>query len=219
VIASRSQFLSNLNVQQQLLTSQSLSTTQQVSVPQSPLLSLPSGGGFGQDDLLPLPVRVPLTNFDLGVDDGLRGKDAAPAPDGMGASILDQLFREWPATAVHQSDAQSQSSDRDATPAALAETHSQTSTGAQTGVVPAPEQHLFKFAVTGEESDSPGSALNNDGQTLAAERVEGGASAAALNAEGNERVSASLALLALACPVGRELRAKQQRRPGLESAV
>jgi len=171
----------------------------------SPSIGSPSRGGFGEEEVLPLTIpNSPLNSFDMGIDDALRGED-------LGA--LDQLFREWPLAVQAQPQAEN-SAVEDQAPAA----QPPVSDEGQPAVAPQPAQQLFDDGPLTQSSattEDPGAALRGGSTPLMVEQGQNSAADAAGSAISNEQLSLGLAVLALAYPVGRERRAKQQRRPSL----
>ncbi len=175
----------------------------------------PGRGGFGQEEVLPVAIPdSPLNSFDMGIDDALRGEDLSRANDILGGGALDQLFREWPLAVQAQPQAESSPVEVQ-TPAVQPPIRDEV----QPAVVPQPAQQLFddgpltQSSATTETSADPGAALRGGSTPLRVEQSQN--SDAAGSAISSEQLSAGLAVLALAYPVGRERRAKQQRRPSL----
>lgn len=204
-----------------------LPTIQPVSVPTPSTFALPSRGGFGQEDYQPLAIPdSPFTSFDIGVDEALRGQRSAPDVDGTGLSVLDQLFREWlpavpsPKNDTHSVFEKNVSDESQAAPRAD-EPPAPADNDVKLLVVPPAEENLStqwpltETSATDGAGDNQGSALAGANGLLVAERPENSTPPAAASTDGNDLAVASLALLALAYPVGKEFRAKQQRRPRL----
>lgn len=227
LLANRNQQANPSDTQSVVRPATSVLAAQQITVTSPSFLSSSSRGGFGQEEYQPLPILdSPLNSFDTGVDDALRGREFIPGLDGAGVSVLDRLFREWSPTPAHsknntQPQSENSTSEEAQTASPAGEPKVQDHEQSNLIVVPATEDNLssqwplMKTSSTADEDNNPGSALAGANGLLVAQRPENAAPAAAPSAEGNEELFAGLALLVLAYPVGKELRAKQDRRSSL----